>query len=130
AHNYAFHNLNHSDDKRVLVSQQQPKGGGRFKREWESPKSTGLYISLVLRPDIPNHKMIPFNLFISLAICKAIQKVTGLDVGMKWPNDIYINNKKVCGFLTEIVAEENTVSSITCGIGINIKPSNEISKLS
>ena len=127
--NYAFNILNQSDDNIVIVSQEQTKGRGRFKREWESPKSTGLYMSLVLRPDIPNHKMIPFNLFISLAISKAIQKVTGLDAGIKWPNDIYINNKKVCGFLTEIVAEENTVSSIICGIGINIKPSNEISKL-
>src|SRR5699024_10112123 len=127
--NYAFNILNQSDDNIVIVSQEQTKGRGRFKREWESPKSTGLYMSLVLRPDIPNHKMIPFNLFISLAISKAIQKVTCLEADMKWTNEIYINNKKICGFLAEIVAEENTVSSIICGIGINIKPSNEISKL-
>lgn len=127
--NYAFNILNQNDDNIVIVSQEQTKGRGRFKREWKSPQSSGLYMSLIFRPDIPNQQMISFNLFISLAISTAIRKVTGLEAGIKWPNDIYVNNKKVCGFLTEVITESNTVKSIICGIGINIKPSKEISDL-
>ncbi|MGO1923355.1 MAG: biotin--[acetyl-CoA-carboxylase] ligase [Jeotgalicoccus sp.] len=121
--NHAFRILDQYDGNIVIVSGQQTDGRGRFKREWLSPDETGLYMSLVLRPNISNQNMIVFNLFISLAINEAIQESTGLKSGIKWPNDIFINEKKVCGFLTEVISADNIVETIVCGIGININPS-------
>ncbi len=121
--NHAFRILDQYDGNIVIVSGQQTDGRGRFKREWLSPDETGLYMSLVLRPNISNQNMIVFNLFISLAISEAIQESTGLKSGIKWPNDIFINEKKVCGFLTEVISADNIVETIVCGIGININPS-------
>lgn len=128
--NTAFNILHKNDDNIVIVSEAQTEGRGRFKRQWLSPKETGLYMSLVLRPNIKHSDMITFNLFMSLAISQTIRQNTGLESGIKWPNDIYISDKKVCGFLTEIVSEEDTVQTIICGVGINIEPSTDIESLS
>lgn len=121
--NHAFRILDRYDGNIVIVSSEQTDGRGRFKREWLSPRETGLYMSLVLRPGISNQNMIVFNLFMSLAISEAIRESTGLKSGIKWPNDIFINDKKVCGFLTEVISADNIVETIVCGIGININPS-------
>lgn len=121
--NHAFRILDQYDGNIVIVSGGQSQGRGRFKREWLSPEETGLYMSLVLRPGISNQNMIVFNLFMSLAISEAIRESTGLKSGIKWPNDIFINDKKVCGFLTEVISADNIVETIVCGIGININPS-------
>lgn len=121
--NHAFRILDQYDGNIVIVSGGQTDGRGRFKREWLSPEETGLYMSLVLRPGISNQNMIVFNLFMSLAISEAIRESTGLKSGIKWPNDIFINDKKVCGFLTEVISADNIVETIVCGIGININPS-------
>ena len=121
--NHAFRILDRYDGNIVIVSGQQTAGRGRFKREWLSPEDTGLYMSLVLRPNVTNQEMIVFNLFISLAISSAIRESTDLKSGIKWPNDIFINDKKVCGFLTEVISADNIVDTIVCGIGININPS-------
>ena len=121
--NHAFRILDRYDGNIVIVSGQQTAGRGRFKREWLSPEETGLYMSLVLRPNVTNQEMIVFNLFMSLAISSAIRESTGLKSGIKWPNDIFINDKKVCGFLTEVISADNIVDTIVCGIGININPS-------
>lgn len=121
--NHAFRILDQYDGNIVIVSGEQSQGRGRFKREWLSPDETGLYMSLVLRPGISNQNMIVFNLFISLAISEAIREATGLKSGIKWPNDILLNDKKVCGFLTEVISADNIVETIVCGIGININPS-------
>lgn len=128
--NYAFKILSEYDGNIVVISESQTNGRGRFKREWLSPKESGLYMSLVLRPDVSNQEMIVFNLFISLAINMTIRETTGLNSGIKWPNDIYINDKKVCGFLTEIISADNIVQTIVCGIGININPSQVTNSLS
>ncbi|MFB9859867.1 biotin--[acetyl-CoA-carboxylase] ligase [Salinicoccus siamensis] len=118
--NIAFKMLDTYDGAFIVVSEEQTKGRGRFNRNWASPKQRGLYISLVLRPNVPLTDIIRFNLFISLAISKSIDETFNLSSGIKWPNDIYINNKKVCGFLTEVVSEGNAVNAVVCGIGINI----------
>lgn len=128
--NHAFRILDQYDGNIVIVSEHQTDGRGRFKREWLSPDETGLYMSLVLRPNISNQNMIVFNLFISLAISEAIRESTGLKSGIKWPNDIFINDKKVCGFLTEVISTDNIVETIVCGIGININSSAVTESLS
>ncbi|WP_419743644.1 biotin--[acetyl-CoA-carboxylase] ligase [Macrococcoides bohemicum] len=115
------HELLMEIDKPLLVlSEIQTAGKGRFKRPWASKRDTGLWMSLVLHPNISYQQIATFNLFISIAIAEAIKNVTHLEPKIKWPNDVYINDKKVCGFLTEINGDSDGVHTIICGIGINI----------
>ena len=109
----------------LILSDEQTKGRGRFNRNWSSSKGKGLWMSVVLRPNV-SFAMIPkFNLFIALGIRDAIQAFSKDKVENKWPNDIYINDKKVCGFLTEMVANADAVEAIICGIGINLNHQEE-----
>ncbi len=122
----AFQKVTDIEGPFIVVSGEQTKGRGRFNREWASPEKSGLYMSAVFKPDVYLNEIIKFNLFISLAIANAIEKSFGLEAGIKWPNDIYINGKKVCGFLTEVISENNMIQSIICGIGINLYETEEI----
>ncbi|MFD2829335.1 biotin--[acetyl-CoA-carboxylase] ligase [Corticicoccus populi] len=112
--------INRTDEQFIVVALEQTAGRGRFNRPWASPKNNGLYISIVLKPDISLSEIIRFNLFMSLAISEALDQSFNIESGIKWPNDIYINDKKVCGFLTEVLSEDHHVTSIICGIGINL----------
>lgn len=125
----AFSKITDIKDPFIVVAGEQTEGRGRFNRAWASPEKSGLYMSAVFKPDIYLNEIIKFNLFISLAIANAIEKSFSLEAGIKWPNDIYINGKKVCGFLTEVISENNMIQSIICGIGINLYDTDEISNL-
>lgn len=107
-------------DTFLILSDEQTKGKGRFNRPWASAKGKGLWMSIVLRPDVPFDMITKFNLFMALGIRDAIQQFSKSDVSVKWPNDIYINNQKVCGFLTEMVANSDGIEAVICGIGINM----------
>ncbi|MCI2947544.1 BirA family transcriptional regulator, biotin operon repressor / biotin---[acetyl-CoA-carboxylase] ligase [Staphylococcus caledonicus] len=109
-----------NNDTMIILSDEQTKGRGRFNRNWASSKGKGLWMSLVLRPHIPFSMIPKFNLFIALGIKEAIQQFSKDKVAIKWPNDIYINDKKVCGFLTEMVANYDSIEAIICGTGINL----------
>ncbi|UDI78258.1 biotin--[acetyl-CoA-carboxylase] ligase [Staphylococcus taiwanensis] len=109
-----------NNDSMIVLSDEQTLGRGRFNRNWSSSKGKGLWMSLVLRPNVPFSMMPKFNLFIALGIREAIQEFTIDKVEIKWPNDIYIGDKKVCGFLTEMVANYDTIDAIICGTGINL----------
>ena len=109
----------------LILSDEQTKGRGRFNRNWSSSKGKGLWMSVVLRPNV-SFAMIPkFNLFIALGIRDAIQAFSRDKVEIKWPNDIYINDKKVCGFLTEMVANADAVEAIIRGIAITLSHQEE-----
>ena len=103
-----------------ILSDEQTKGRGRFNRHWSSSKGQGLWMSVVLRPNVAFSMISKFNLFIALGIRDAIQHFSQDEVKVKWPNDIYIDNGKVCGFLTEMVANNDGIEAIICGIGINM----------
>lgn len=104
----------------LILSDEQTEGRGRFNRNWSSSKGKGLWMSLVLRPHVPFAMIPKFNLFIALGIRDAIQQFSNEHVTIKWPNDIYIGKKKICGFLTEMVANYDAIEAIICGIGINM----------
>lgn len=104
----------------VVITEQQSKGRGRLGRQWESPKGTGVWMSLILRPNIPPHQAPQLTLLTAVAIVQAIQTVTNIKAEIKWPNDILINGKKIVGILTELQAEADLVQSIIIGIGINV----------
>ncbi|PNZ14166.1 biotin--[acetyl-CoA-carboxylase] ligase [Staphylococcus simiae] len=109
-----------NDQQFFVLSDEQTQGRGRFKRYWSSTKGQGLWMSVVLRPNVPFSMISQFNLFIALGIRDAIQQFSVDPVKIKWPNDIYIEKGKVCGFLTEMVANHDGIEAIICGIGINM----------
>ena len=104
----------------LIVADHQQAGRGRRGRSWESPKGTSIYMSLLLKPDINPNNASMLTLVAALAVSRAITQITGKPAGIKWPNDIVMNGKKVCGILTEMSAQFDYVNHIVVGIGINV----------
>lgn len=101
----------------VVIAEQQKSGRGRQKRKWLSPKG-GVWLSVVLKPDIPTARITLLPFVAALAACDVI-KTIGLDARLKWPNDVMISGKKVAGILLDISAEAEQVNYVVIGIGIN-----------
>lgn len=104
----------------IVIAETQIAGRGRLGRKWESPSGTGIWLSLILRPDIMPVQAPFITLITALSITKALNEVMGLSPGIKWPNDIIYNNLKVCGILTEMDAQTDKVNFVIVGIGINV----------
>ncbi len=122
--NYAKKEANKLEHGTIILAEQQIAGRGRRGREWLSPRGTGIWMSLVLKPDIPPREGIKMTQIAAAAVCESIRNLTGLDALIKWPNDLVINNKKVCGILTEMAGELNEINYIVVGIGINVNMKN------
>ena len=103
----------------VVVAGIQEKGRGRLRRTWQSPKG-GLYFTIVVRPGLPPMLSPRVNFAASLILAKTLETVCGIDVRVKWPNDLLANDKKISGMLSEMEAEGDLVSFINIGIGINV----------
>ena len=105
----------------VLLAEEQTAGRGRGANTWQSPRSTGIYCSAVLRPPLPPSDVLVLSLMAGLAVQAAIQQTDSrVQADLKWPNDILIEGKKVCGILTEMNAEATRVRYVVVGIGINV----------
>lgn len=104
----------------LVVADQQVSGKGRRGRGWVSPPQTGIFMTLMIKPDISPNNASMLTLVAALAVAKAINDVTGEDAKIKWPNDIVINGKKICGILTEMSAQFDYINHIVIGIGINV----------
>lgn len=104
----------------VAVVEIQTAGKGRRGKGWQSPKGTGIWMSMLLTPNITPPEAPVLTLLAGLAVCRAIRQQTGLTAMIKWPNDILISNKKICGILTELYAEMDSVHFVITGIGINV----------
>lgn len=100
----------------VAAAEAQTAGRGRLGRSWSSAKGSGLWFSVLLKPDTAPEHVSLITLAAGLAVCRAI----GGSARIKWPNDIIIGSKKVCGILTEMSAETDAVNYVICGIGINV----------
>ncbi|MFX3622795.1 MAG: biotin--[acetyl-CoA-carboxylase] ligase [Ectobacillus sp.] len=109
----------------VVVAEEQTEGRGRLNRKWHSQKGTGIWMSIVLRPAIPIQRAPQLTLLAAVSVAQAIEKCTGLSVGIKWPNDILINGKKAVGILTELQAETDKINAVIIGIGINVNQKKE-----
>lgn len=107
----------------LIVADEQQLGRGRLGRSWHSAKGDGLWMSLLLRPEIEPEASFRLTLIGAVAVAKAIEKVTGLRAGIKWPNDVIVNDKKICGILSEMSAEWQKVNYVVLGIGINVNQS-------
>ena len=105
----------------VFLAEEQTGGRGRGANSWQSPRSTGIYCSVILRPVLPPSDVLILSLAAGLAVQTAIQQIDArVQVDLKWPNDVLISGKKVCGILTEMNAEATRVRYIVVGIGINV----------
>lgn len=104
----------------LVVADKQESGKGRRGRSWVSPSGTGIFMTLMIKPDINPNNASMLTLVAALAVAKAITSVTGEEAMIKWPNDIVVNGKKVCGILTEMNAQFDYINHIVVGIGINV----------
>ena len=104
----------------VAAAEKQTAGRGRFGREWSSENDGGLYFSFLLKPELPPADIASITLAAGYAVCLAIRDYTGLDARIKWPNDIIIGSRKLCGILTEMAAQSDRIDYVIPGIGINV----------
>ena len=104
----------------LVVADKQSGGKGRRGRSWESPGGEGIWMSILLRPDMNPVNASMLTLVMALAAEKGIREVTGLESQIKWPNDLVLNKKKICGILTEMSTEQMAIKYVIIGIGINV----------
>ena len=112
-------------DGTIVISEEQNGGRGRLSRSFFCPKYKGIWFSVILRPDFLPQEAPKCTLLAAVAVTKAIYDVTGVKVGIKWPNDILYNGKKLVGILTEMSAEMERINYIVLGIGIDVNISVE-----
>jgi BirA family biotin operon repressor/biotin-[acetyl-CoA-carboxylase] ligase len=106
-------------DFTTVIAGRQASGRGRLKREWHSAKG-GLYFTVVLRPDLPPVLSFRVSFLASLTLARVLNEMFGVDVRVKWPNDLLVDERKLCGMLSELEAEADRVAFINVGIGINV----------
>lgn len=116
----------------LVIAERQSTGRGRLGRHWHSPKGKGIYMSLVMKPEIPLHMTPHLTLLAAVALARAIRKeIPGLSPGIKWPNDLLIHDKKISGILLESSAENESLQYIVAGVGIscNFEPEDYTEEL-
>lgn len=109
----------------LVMAEQQTGGRGRQGRRWHSPPHKGIWMSLLLRPDLPLRSAPQLTLLTAVAVCRAIRRVTGVQAGIKWPNDLLVDGKKVCGILLESAVEDTQMKYCIAGIGIDVNLEQE-----
>lgn len=114
--------INGEKEGAVIISEEQTEGRGRLGRRFHSPKGTGIYMSILLRPQISASISFLITTAAAVAVSEAIEAVSDKEAKIKWVNDIYCDNKKVCGILTEASFnfQSNTIDYAVLGIGINV----------
>ena len=115
----ALHRAEEINEGTLIIAERQSVGKGRLGREWFSPAG-GIWLSIILYPQLPPSYIPRITLMTAVAVVKAIKMCTQIESQIKWPNDILINKKKVCGILTEMSAELDIINWIVVGIGINV----------
>lgn len=104
----------------LVIAGEQSAGKGRRGRGWVSSEGSNIYMSLLLRPDFPPTKAPMLTLVMACAVARAIRKQENIGVKIKWPNDLVLNKKKICGILTEMSAEIDFINYVVVGVGINV----------
>ena len=104
----------------LVVADMQSAGRGRRGRSWQAPFETTISMTIILKPDFAPNRAPMLTLVMALSVAKAMVEITNLDCKIKWPNDIVVNGKKVCGILTEMNAEMDYIHYVVIGVGINV----------
>ena len=107
-----------AEEGTIIIAETQTYGKGRLGRKWESPKG-GVWLSIILKPKLKMREIVKINLLAAVAVAKTIREEFKLNAEVKWPNDILIDRRKVCGILTEAVSEGDRAKYVILGIGIN-----------
>jgi len=116
--------LKGAEEGEVFLAEAQTQGKGRMGRKWFSPKGKNIYLSMVLKPEMPPHKVPLLNLGASLALAYLLENL-GIEVELKWPNDVLLKGKKVSGILSEAYAETDKINFVVLGIGLNVNMKKE-----
>ncbi|MFJ7951316.1 biotin--[acetyl-CoA-carboxylase] ligase [Lysinibacillus sp. NPDC096418] len=107
-------------DGTIVIGEEQTAGRGRMARPWESAHGTGIWMTVIVRPDVTPQQASSYTLVVAVAVTKAIKTLyKNVEPAIKWPNDLLINGKKCTGILTEMQAEADCVQALLVGIGIN-----------
>lgn len=117
---YAKEIASDSPDGTTIVAEEQTSGRGRMGRLWVSYKKQGIWMSIILKPDMVPNDAVKLTQVAAVSLVYAIRETTNLTSYIKWPNDIIVNSKKVCGILTEMNGEIDKINFIVVGIGVNV----------
>ncbi len=112
-------------DGTVVVAEEQTRGRGRLERVWYSPRGLGIWMSVILRPQVSPEVAPGLTLCASLAVARSLRRSGMQEVSLKWPNDVTVGDKKLCGILTEMKTTRGRVDFVVCGIGLNVNQSLE-----
>ncbi|MQL51993.1 biotin--[acetyl-CoA-carboxylase] ligase [Desulfofundulus thermobenzoicus] len=104
----------------LVVAEEQAGGRGRMGRSWFSPYGCGLWFSVILYPEVNPLHAPPLTMLAAVAAARALRRTAGVKAGIKWPNDLLVNDKKICGILTELSAEMERVNYLIMGMGLNV----------
>ncbi len=105
----------------LCTAEMQTAGRGRLGRSWHSPAGRGLWLSVLLRPHLPPEQAPLITFCAALAMARAVRETTGLDAAIKWPNDLVLHRKKICGILLEMSAEPGKLHHVIVGTGLNVR---------
>lgn len=122
AHNYAREG---APSGTLVIANEQTTGRGRLGRGWLSPIGKGIYMSMVLRPQIPLQFAPQLTLLTAVSLCIALREVTHLPIGIKWPNDLLIHGRKISGILLESASDEDQIGHVIMGVGISVNLTQE-----
>ncbi len=114
-----FLSMNGVENGSVIISEKQTKARGRSGKNWESPLG-GVWLSLILNPKVDHSKIPLITLATGVAVENTLKRIGITNAEIKWPNDILINDKKVCGILTEAITSFNTIEKVIIGVGIDV----------
>ena len=114
------HSKNNAQEGLVIIAESQTGGRGRMGRSWHSPPETGIYLSILLKPNLKPDHLSFITLLAGVSAISTINEISHQRANLKWPNDILINDKKVCGLLCEMTQEKGSSFSVVIGIGINV----------
>ena len=103
----------------LALAEYQSAGRGRLGRSWEAPEKTSVMMSLLLRPEFEPQHASMLTLVMGLSVAQAVEKL-GLSTSIKWPNDVVVSRKKICGILTEMSIREEKIDHVAIGVGINV----------
>ncbi|WP_010273788.1 biotin--[acetyl-CoA-carboxylase] ligase [Paenibacillus senegalensis] len=109
----------------IVLAEEQTSGRGRMGKSWFSPKGKGIWMSIVLKPQIPLKQTAQLTLLTAVALCRTLNEMLDLEVGIKWPNDLLIEGKKISGILLESSGEDDRLNYVIAGIGISANLSKE-----
>ncbi len=112
--------VKNAPDKTVVIAEEQTAGKGRLNRAWVSKKGANLTFSILLKPSFRPQEASKLPIIAAVAVAQSLQTYAGLDAKVKWPNDVLIENRKICGIRCELSSDLDTVEHVIIGIGLNV----------